>query len=111
MRMSARPLKVVRNLDSRFRGNDRMGKKWPLVAGGLAGLGLALCAATAHAADLYGRVYDTLRSSLYPGAVVMLRTSAGRELETVADTAAQFRFAGVQPGVYRVRVLAGDREV
>jgi hypothetical protein len=71
----------------------------------MAGLG------SAAAADLYGRVYDTLRASMYPGAVVMLQTGEGEELKTVAGGEAEFRFTNVRPGVYRVRIVAAGREV
>ena len=74
-------------------------------------IGLSLCA-NATAADLYGRVFDTLRGAMYPHAVITIGAGSGTVLRTVADGAAQFRFDGVKSGVYIVRIAEpGGREV
>ncbi len=70
--------------------------------------GLAVLAAPmARAADVYGRVYDTMRGELYPGARVELGTRA-----VVADDNAQYWLRDVAPGAYLIRVvIPGRREV
>jgi len=61
----------------------------------------------ARAADVYGRVYDTMRGELYPGARVELGTRA-----VVADDNAQYWLRDVAPGAYLIRVvIPGRREV
>jgi hypothetical protein len=76
---------------------------------------LVMAAATcteACAADLYGRVFDTLRGSMYPHAVIRLGSGAESDRRVTSDESAQFRFEGVQPGVYIVRIAEpGGREV
>ena len=76
---------------------------------------LAMATATcaeAGAADLYGRVFDTLRGAMYPNAVITLGSGAESDRRVTSDEFAQFRFDGVQPGVYIVRIAEpGGREV
>ena len=60
----------------------------------------------ARAADVYGRVYDTMRSKMYPGAVIEF---AGRRVE--ADAAAQFWLRDIRPGSYLVRIVVPGRDV
>jgi len=61
------------------------------------------------AADIYGRVYDTLRGQLYPGAQVTLATQPVQVAR--CDEQAQFRFKDVQPGVYLVHLALPDQSV
>ena len=65
-----------------------------------------LCMPYARAADVYGRVYDTMREQMYPGAVIEV---AGRRLE--ADEAAQYWLRDIRPGTYLVRIVVPGREV
>ena len=75
-------------------------------------IGAALACGPVAAADLYGRVFDTLRGAIYPGATVLLGVNASARQRTVTDESAQFRFQGVTPGVYLVRIeVPGGREV
>ena len=75
-------------------------------------LGAGLACGPASGADLYGRVFDTLRGAIYPGAEVVLGAEAGGGQRVIADATAQFRFDGVAPGVYLVKIaLPGGREV
>ena len=92
------------------RDNYRRGGGGPTRTAWTGGL-LLILTTTAHAADLYGRVFDTLRGSMYPGAVVTLTPAIGGELRAVTDNAAQFRLSDVTPGVYQVRVEAESRQV
>lgn len=69
---------------------------------------LLLLFGSADAADIYGRVYDTLRARIYPGVRVMIGTEPARE--TLCDEAAQFWFRDVSPGVYLVRISLPERE-
>ena len=62
----------------------------------------------ADAADVYGRVYDTLRGRTYPGVRVRIDTEPARE--TVSDGAAQFWFKDVLPGAYLVHILLPERD-
>ncbi len=66
-------------------------------------------AGQAGAAEIYGRVYDTLQGQLYPGARVSLASNPAQQ--AVCDDQAQFRFSHVPPGVYWVRVALPDRGV
>jgi len=63
----------------------------------------------ADAADIYGRVYDTLRGKTYPGAGVRIETTPARE--TVSDEEAQFWFRDVPPGVYLVHISLPERDL
>lgn len=74
----------------------------------LALLILSLCGGAADAADIYGRVYDTLRGRMYPGARVRIDTEPARE--TVSDGQAQFWFTDVPPGVYLVHLALPERD-
>ncbi|MHB9118998.1 MAG: carboxypeptidase-like regulatory domain-containing protein [Burkholderiales bacterium] len=67
----------------------------------------AACAGQAGAADIYGRVYDTLQGRLYPGARVSLASNPAQQ--AVCDDQAQFRFSHVAPGAYLVHVALPDR--
>ena len=70
----------------------------------------ALPAPAATAADLYGRVYDTMRGELYPGARIELATPGLRH--AVTDLAAQYWLRDIAPGSYLVRIFVpGQREV
>lgn len=75
-------------------------------------VGAGMACGPAGAADLYGRVFDTLRGAVYPGAVVVLGANTGGGQSVVTDATAQFRFDGVAPGVYLVKIaVPGGREV
>lgn len=63
----------------------------------------------ADAADVYGRVYDTLRDKIYPGARVSIDTQPARE--TLSDEEAQFWFRDVPPGVYLVHISLPQRDL
>ncbi len=67
------------------------------------------CAGPAAAADVYGRVYDTLRGQLYPGAQVTLVAQPAQVVR--CDEQAGFRFKDVPPGVYLVRLALPDSSV
>lgn len=74
--------------------------------------GAAMACGPAGAADLYGRVFDTLRGAVYPGAVVVLGANTDGAQSVIADSTAQFRFDGVAPGVYLMKIaVPGGREV
>lgn len=73
-----------------------------------AALILSLLCSPAAAADVYGRVYDTLRGSTYPGVRVRIDTEPARE--TVSDGQAQYWFRDVPPGVYLVHLALPGRD-
>lgn len=69
---------------------------------------LALCGAPAFAAELVGRVVDTMDARVFPGAVVQVR-SGGPQLRTAnADTHGFFRMPGLTPGAYLLDVKLPD---
>lgn len=70
-------------------------------------LSCLIFAGTADAADVYGRVYDTLRGKIYPGVRVWIATEPARE--TLSDEEAQFWFRDIEPGVYLVRISLPER--
>ena len=67
-----------------------------------------LCAGEAQAANLYGRVYDTLRGEIYGKTKIVLGSSPPRE--TVTDDRGQYWFKDVAPGAYLIRILHPGRE-
>ena len=71
-------------------------------------LSLLIILGPADAADIYGRVYDTLRGKTYPEAQVRIATDPARE--TQSDGQAQFWFKDVAPGVYLVRISLPQRQ-
>lgn len=98
----------MKRRDSYRRGSGGPARQAAWIGGALL---ILATTAHAHAADLYGRVFDTLRGSMYPGAVVTLASASGMELRAITDNAAQFRLSDVTPGVYQVRVEAENRQV
>ncbi|HET9699633.1 MAG TPA: carboxypeptidase-like regulatory domain-containing protein [Burkholderiales bacterium] len=65
--------------------------------------------ASVGAADIYGRVYDTLERRALANARIVLGTQ--HPLETITDKAGRYSFRRVQPGAYPVRILIpGERD-
>ncbi len=63
---------------------------------------------TAQAANIYGRVYDTLKGQIYRNVRIELGTQPPRQ--TTTDELGQYWFRGVEPGAYLIRILRSDDE-
>jgi hypothetical protein len=101
--------RAARRDNSRASGSLVVVRTMDRIVGNLVLTGL-LTSATAQAADVYGRVYDTLKGEIYKNARIEL--DARPPMHTTTDGFGQYWFRGIEPGAYLIRIRrVGHKEV